>query len=165
MSFSLIACIGKNRELGKNNDLIFHFKEDMRFFRETTSGHVVVMGYNTWLSLNRKALPNRKNYVVSPFEIKDLPNNIEQVFDFEAYAKENQNTDEEIFIIGGAKTYEDFLPYAKTLYLTEVEAEADGADVYFPDFSDFAKHADKEELAQFSDKGTKFVINKYTKRS
>ena len=165
MSFSLIACIGKNRELGKNNDLIFHFKEDMRFFRETTRGHTVVMGYNTWLSLDKKPLPGRKNLVVSPWEIKDLPEDVEQIFDYESYAEDFRDSEDEIFVIGGAKTYEDFLPYANALYLTEVEAEADGADVYFPDFSDFAKHADKEELAQFSDNGTKFVINKYTKRS
>ncbi len=165
MSFSLIACIGKNRELGKNNDLIFHFKEDMRFFRETTRGHTVVMGYNTWLSLDKKPLPGRKNLVISPWEIEDLPDGVEQIFDFEAYAEEFRDSKDEIFVIGGAKTYEDFLPFASVLYLTEVDKAADNADVFFPDFSEFAEHADKQELAQLFDNGTKFVINKYTKRS
>ncbi len=165
MSFSLIACIGKNRELGKNNDLIFHFKEDMRFFRETTSGHAVVMGYNTWLSLDKKPLPGRKNLVVSPWEIKDLPEDVEQIFDYESYAEDFRDSEDEIFVIGGAKTYEDFLPFASVLYLTEVDDSVKDADVYFPDFSNFAKGSDKQELAQFSDNGTKFVINKYTKRS
>jgi len=165
MSFSLIACIGKNRELGKNNDLIFHFKEDMRFFRETTRGHTVVMGYNTWLSLGKKPLPGRKNLVVSPWKIEDLPDDVEQIFDYEAYAKESCDGEDETFVIGGAKTYEDFLPYAATLYLTEVDEAADDAEVFFPDFSEFAKKAEKKEIAQFSDNGTYFVINKYMKRS
>ena len=61
---SLIAAIGKNNELGKNGQLVFHIKDDMQFFRDTTKGHIVVMGRKTWDSLPKK-LPDRKNIVVS----------------------------------------------------------------------------------------------------
>ena len=67
--FSIIAAVGKNNELGKNNGLIFHIKEDMKFFRETTTNHKVVMGLNTWKSLPGK-LKNRENIVISE---KDVP--------------------------------------------------------------------------------------------
>ena len=81
--FSLIACIGKNRELGKKNQLIFHIKEDMRFFRDTTRGHTVVMGRKTWESLPGK-LPGRKNIVVSSREVPGADETISDISDFVA---------------------------------------------------------------------------------
>ena len=66
--FSIIAAVGKNRELGKKGQLVFHIKEDMNFFRETTTGHQVVMGHNTWDSLPSK-LKNRENLVISHHDI------------------------------------------------------------------------------------------------
>lgn len=161
MSFSLIACIGKNRELGKDNDLIFHFKEDMKFFRETTRGHTVVMGFNTWKSLGEKPLPNRKNLILSFEKMSNLPENAEQIPDLNEFVKENRDTDEEIFIIGGASIYKLFLPFAKTLYLTEVEAEKD-ADVFFPEFD--KKEFDLTTLDTITENETKFNINKYTRK-
>ena len=140
--FVIVAAVGKNRELGKDNDLIFHLKEDMRFFRKTTTGHKVVMGRKTWESLPGK-LKNRENIVVSrqnfpgpDLIIHDLPN----------FITKNQATPEEIFIIGGASTYESFLPYAKKLYLTEIAASTPDATVFFPNFdqSHYAKTVIKE---------------------
>ena len=128
--FSLIACIGKKRELGKENKLIFHIKEDMRFFRDTTRGHTVVMGRKTWESLPGK-LPGRKNIVVSSHEV---PGADETILDIDDFVAKNKNTEEEIFVIGGGRIYAEFLPYAKKLYLTEVEAEEPEADTYFPEF-------------------------------
>ena len=164
MAFSLIACIGKHNELGKNNDLIFHFKEDMQFFRTTTKGHTVVMGHNTWESLGCKPLPGRKNLILSRQKL-DLPTGAEQILDLKAFIKENEHTEEEIFIIGGAKIYALFLPHASTLYLTEVDQTAPDADVFFPDYS-FMKRAWKtRKIVQFTDeKGIKFTIKKYTKK-
>lgn len=134
MSFSLIAAIGKHNELGKNNDLIFHFKEDMQFFRATTKNHTVVMGSNTWRSLGEKPLPNRQNLILSHQSFKKLPAGAAQIPDLEKFIKEHERSPEEIFIIGGAQIYTLFLPHAKHLYLTEVEAEAKDADVFFPKF-------------------------------
>ena len=127
---SIIACVGKNLELGKNGELCFRIPEDMRFFKETTSGHKVVMGRKTWESLPFK-LPNRENIVVSRGEVNgaDLV-----VHDLAQYLKENEDTEEEIFVIGGGQVYERALEFAKNLYLTEVDAEVKGANTYCPEF-------------------------------
>ena len=126
---SMISSVGKNRELGKKNGLIWHFKEDMRFFKETTMGHTVVMGLNTYKSLPGD-LPGRHIIVVSfdPVDGVEYVNNIESIID------KYQNSEEEIFICGGASIYKQFLPYANKLYLTEIDASDEEADTFFPEF-------------------------------
>lgn len=123
---SIIAAVGKNLELGKNNQLLWDLKEDMKFFRETTTGKTVVVGKNTYISIG-KPLPNRKNIVVTDEDFNDDVINVhhpEEVF----------NIDDDLFIIGGGQIYNYFLPYANKIYLTETSYEGD-ADVYFPSFN------------------------------
>lgn len=154
--FSIIACIGQKRELGKNNQLVFHIKDDMKFFRETTSGHTVVMGLNTWNSLPTK-LKNRQNLVVSYDNVSGAD---QTITDLESFIKEYQDTDEEIFIIGGGMIYQAFLPYAKHLYLTEVDSTAPDANVFFPKF-DKRKYT-KTLIRKGKDNDLDYSINKYT---
>lgn len=137
MSVSMIAAVGKNLELGKNNDLIWHFKEDMKFFKDTTMGHTVVMGRKTFESLP-KALPGRKNIVISS-NAEYQAQGATVVTSVEEALQIADN--EEIFVIGGGKIYAEFLPYADKLYLTEIDAECADADTYFPQFnkSDYIK--------------------------
>lgn len=130
MSISIIAAIGKNNELGKGNDLIWHFKADMKFFKETTMGSAVIMGRKTYESLP-KLLPGRKNIIITRAEgmkVEDahFVNGVG-----EALSEAGQ---QETFIIGGASVYAAYLPIADKLYLTEIEAECADADVYFPRF-------------------------------
>lgn len=129
--FSLIACVGKNREIGSKGRLIFHIKEDMRFFRETTSGRPILMGHRTWKSLPGK-LRGRENIVVASEPVTGADRTIS---DLSAFISENAGSDQEIFVIGGGIIYEKLLPFAKTLYLTEVEASAPDADTFFPEFN------------------------------
>jgi len=129
---SLIAAIGKNNELGKDNQLVFHIKEDMRFFRETTTGHPILMGRKTFESIGRP-LPNRTNYVITRHP-EDLPDGVEPVRDLRQFLESWQDSEEELFAIGGATIYEAVLPYATTLYLTEVNATVSDADTFFPNF-------------------------------
>ena len=130
MSISVIAAVGKNFELGKNNDLIWHFKEDMSFFKQTTTGHTVVMGRKTFESLP-KALPNRRNIVITSDENynADGAEVITDINDVYSFAE-----NEEIFIIGGAKIYDEFISDADKIYLTQIDAEDKNAAVYFPHF-------------------------------
>lgn len=130
---SMISSVGKNKELGKNNSLIWHFKEDMRFFKDTTMGHTVVMGLNTYRSLPGD-LPGRHIIVVSfdPVDGVDTVNGIQSIID------KYKDSEEEIFICGGASIYRQFLPFANKLYLTEIDAIDNEADTFFPEF-------DKEE--------------------
>ena len=126
----MIAAIGKNNELGKNNDLIWHFNEDMKFFKETTMNHKVVMGRKTYESLPG-GLPGREIIVISTRPVdKDIIcyDNINSIVD------KYKNSEEEIFICGGASIYRQFLPYADKLYLTEIDSEDDEADTFFPEF-------------------------------
>ena len=131
MTLSMIAAIGKNNELGKNNDLIWHLDGDLPFFKKVTMGKPVIMGRNTYLSLP-KALPGRQNIVLTFPPLFEAPGVTAVLTPEEALALV-QDADE-AFIIGGASVYKLFLPMADRLYLTEAEAEDDTADVYFPDF-------------------------------
>ena len=127
----MIAAIGKNNELGKNNDLIWHLDGDLPFFKKVTMGKPVIKGRNTYLSLP-KALPGRQNIVLTFPPLFEAPGVTAVLTPEEALALV-QDADE-AFIIGGASVYKLFLPMADRLYLTEAEAEDDTADVYFPDF-------------------------------
>ena len=137
MSVSMIAAVGKNLELGKNNNLIWNFKEDMKFFKDTTMGHTVVMGRKTFESLP-KALPGRKNIVITSnadyqAQGATVVTSVEEALQIA--------DNEEVFVIGGGKIYAEFLPYADKLFLTEIDAECADADTYFPQFnkSDYIK--------------------------
>ena len=154
--FSIIAAIGKNRALGKDNDLIFHIKEDMKFFRTTTKGHKVVMGRKTWESLPGK-LKDRENIVISKEPVTEAD---QTVSNLEAYVKDNIDSSEEIFVIGGGSVYEQFLPYAKNLYLTEIK-DSPEADIYFPRFD--KKHYHRKTLQTGEQDGLSYKIIKYSK--
>lgn len=159
MAISMIAAVGKNLELGKNNDLIWHFKEDMKFFKETTMGHPVIMGRKTFESLP-KALPGRKNIVIST-NPEYKADGAEVVTSVEEAVKLAEIENTEAFVIGGGRIYTEFLPYADNLYLTEINAECPDADTYFPDFnkSDYIK-----EIVNFYDvDGTEFYHVIYKK--
>ncbi len=154
---SIIACVGKKRELGLKGDLVFHFKDDMKFFKETTMGHPVLMGLNTFRSLP-KALPGRTNYVLTT-RPEELPDTVVPVTDLEGFLKEHKT--EDIFVIGGAYVYAETIDLADVIYLTEVDAETD-ADVYFPEFN--KTKYDKLELGKGEENGIKFTFIKYTKK-
>ena len=154
--FSIIAAIGKNNELGKNNGLIFHIKEDMKYFREKTLNHKVVMGHKTWDSLPGK-LKNRENIVISRYDFSG-PDQI--IHDINQFIDKNKDTNEEIFIIGGGTVYLQFLPYTKKLYLTEVDAEDSHASTFFPEF-DKLKY-DKKIIKKGIEDGLAYVFTEYT---
>lgn len=157
-NLSLIAAIGAANELGKNNDLIWHLREDMKFFRTQTSGKTIIMGRKCFESLPG-LLPNRKHIILTnnkdyKVEGATIFHNKDEVLDY------IKNTNEECFIIGGSKIYELFLPYAKYLYLTEIESNGE-ADVYFPTF-DKTKYT-KEILNELEENNIKYKFTKYTR--
>lgn len=158
MIISMIAAVGKNAELGKGNDLIWHFKEDMKFFKETTMGNTVIMGRKTFESLP-KALPNRKNIVITNNKNYSAEGAVVVHSPDEALALAES---EEVFIIGGGRIYSRFLPLADKLYLTEIEAECESADTFFPHFD--KSLYDAEQLSSYDVNGTKFSHVCYTKK-
>lgn len=131
MKLSIIAAIGKNGELGKDNNLIWHLKGDMKFFKEVTLGHTIIMGRKTFESLP-KLLPKRKHLVLSKSNI-EIPK-VEVYHDIDSFLNNYQNSNKEIFNIGGASIYKALLDYTEKIYLTEIDASAQ-ADTYFPKFN------------------------------
>ena len=138
---SIIAAVAKNRAIGFENKLIYWLPNDLKRFKALTTGHTIVMGRNTYLSLPKGALPNRRNVVLST-TIKELPGC--EVFPTLEAALKSCKEDEDIYIIGGARVYEQAMAIADRLCLTEVDDTPKEADAFFPDYSDW-KIAEKEE--------------------
>ena len=156
---SMIAAIGKNNELGKNNNLIWHFKEDMKFFKEITMNHKVVMGRKTYESLPGP-LNGREMIVISTGTVDKairVYNNINSIVD------KYKNSDEEVFICGGASIYKEFLPYANKLYLTEINSTCDEADTFFPEFN--KSEWNKRLLAKFEQNDIQFCMYLYERKN
>ena len=130
--FSIIAAIGKNNELGKNNGLIWHLPNDLKFFKEKTMNKKIIMGSTTFDSLGR-LLPNREHIVLS--YTTDYPKEVEVFNNMDDLLNKYENSNEEIFVIGGASIYKQFINYSNKLYLTEIDAECKDASVYFPNFN------------------------------
>lgn len=134
---SLIAAIGSNRELGKNNKLLWHIPEDMKRFKNLTTNHVVIMGRKTFQSIG-KPLPNRTNIVITRDPSFVCQNCVVCHSLEDALKRGGEIEKEEIFIIGGGQIYKQALNLADKLYLTIVEGDFD-ADTFFPDYSEFKK--------------------------
>lgn len=129
----MIAAIGKNRELGKDNKLLWRVPNDMKFFKKTTMGHKVIMGMNTYKSLPPTGLPGREMIVMTKQE-KENSENVKFVSSINQILEDYLESEEEVFIIGGASIYQQFLPYVQYMYITELDFECLTADVYYPEF-------------------------------
>ena len=137
--------IADNRAIGKSNALLWHIAEDMKYFRQTTTGCPVVMGWMTFQSIGGKPLPKRDNVVISIFPWPDKPDGVKVAGSLEeAYAiierdhgpSTGSGTGSEdnlkVFVMGGGETYRQALPTADKLYITHVHATIEDADTFFP---------------------------------
>ena len=126
-----IVAIARNFAIGKDGKLPWHYPADLKFFKQTTTGHAIVMGWNTWKSIG-KPLPNRLNVVltrkgeIDSFEKVKVVRLKDEVLDLAA------SLDTDLFIIGGAGTFETFADDIAKWYVTEIPIEVDGADVFMP---------------------------------
>ena len=134
MRINIIAAVAKNRAIGFENKLIYWLPNDLKRFKALTTGHTIIMGRNTYLSLPKGALPNRRNVVLSS-TISELPGC--DVYPTLDAALKSCRPDEDIYIIGGARVYEQAISMADRLCLTEVDDTAAQADAFFPDYSDW----------------------------
>lgn len=127
---NLIVAIGKNNLIGKDNDLPWHYKEDLQYFKKMTTSKTVLMGEQTFYSITNRLnhpLPNRKN-IVATLDKMFSYEGVEVVNDLISFLK---TTKEDIFIIGGKQIYTLSLPYCDRLYITHVNKEYSG-NVFFP---------------------------------
>ncbi len=142
-----IAAIGRNRVLGKGNDLIWKIPDDMKRLRDVTTGHPLIMGRKTFdsiISAVGKPLPNRPHIVITrdakwQHEGAIVVHSIE-----DAISKAKDLDQEKIFIFGGAQIYAAALPYTDVLMLTLIDDEKEG-DAYFPDHAEFTKEVFRED--------------------
>ena len=139
-----IVAVDRNLAIGKNGKLPWHYSADMKFFKETTIRNTVVMGRRTWLTL-KGPLPDRQNIVLS--RDQNLANesliamsDVESVLDFA------RKQEAHLFVIGGAKVYESFLPHIQRWIVTEVPLAVEGADTFMP--SNFLDGFELYELRQ-----------------
>ena len=141
---SIIAVIGKNRELGKDNHLLWDIPDDLKRFREITSGHPVIMGRKTLQHIGRP-LPNRTNYVITrdPSFTAAGVTTVSSLEDAIEKAKSASGA-EEIFVIGGGQIYAQAISRVDRLYLTLVDKSDSDADTFFPDYGAFTKEIAKE---------------------
>ena len=134
-----IVAIAQNYAIGKDGKLPWHYSADLKFFKETTTGNAIVMGFNTWRSIG-KPLPNRLNIVLSrSAQLENEPNLLflrskDQVVSLSEYLKRD------VFIIGGAKTYAEFADVIDSWIVTEVPITVEDADTFMP--ADFLKSFD-----------------------
>lgn len=129
-----IVCVDENWAIGKNNDLLFHLKKDMQFFKEKTTMSIVVMGENTLLSLpGSKPLKDRINIVLCP-EGKEYPGCV-CFHDFDKLVKQLKVLDCDIYVIGGGMMYNSMLPYYDEVYVTKVKTDGEGT-VFFPNLDE-----------------------------
>ena len=131
---SIIAAVARNRAIGYENKLIYWLPNDLKRFKTLTTGHTIIMGRNTFLSLPKGALPNRRNIVLTrsqkAFPGCDVYTSLEE-------ALAHCDKDEDVYIIGGASVYRQALPLADRLCLTEINDTPEKADTFFPPYDDW----------------------------
>ena len=137
---NIIAAVAKDRAIGFQNKLIYWLPNDLKRFKSLTTGHTIIMGRNTFLSLPKGALPNRRNIVLSR-TVTDFPGC--DVYPSLDEALAHCAKDEEVYIIGGASVYTQALSIADRLCLTEVDDTPKEADTFFPEYK-----ADWREVAR-----------------
>ena len=145
--FSLIVAVGKNNEIGKNNQLLWHIPEDLKNFKRITTGKTVIMGKNTYESIGRP-LPNRVNIVLSRNfletekkinedrkKYENETTKLEFFDDFQKVAEKYKDLSEEVFIIGGGEIYKKSLELGiiKRIYMSHIDFSDSEADAYFPE--------------------------------
>ena len=145
--------------IGKNNDMMFSLPKDMKFFRETTLGHTVVMGGNTLRSFpNAKPLKNRFNIVLSRRQVRD---DCMIVPDFESLKKAiKERANEDVYVIGGGVVYKELLPYCEEVLVTKVDAIG-GAEVFFPNLDERADFQLVYESESIDDNGLAIKFTTY----
>jgi dihydrofolate reductase len=141
---SIIAAVARNRAIGYQNKLIYWLPDDLKRFKQLTTGHTIVMGRNTFLSLPKGALPNRRNIVLSTTQSSfpgcDVYTSLEE-------ALNHCRPDEDIYIIGGASVYAQAMPFADRLCLTEIDDTPAEADTFFPPYDNWQEEKREDHPA------------------
>ena len=159
-----IVCVDKKWGIGKKNDLLFHLKKDMQFFRQTTADSIVVCGYNTLLSFpGGKPLKGRSTICLCPEEVER--DDCFYIHDFDEMVRlvKELAKNHPVFIIGGAMLYQSMLPYYDKVYVNMVDADGE-AEVFFPNLDDDASYEVTQVLPAVEDEGYLTQLYSYTRK-
>ena len=143
-----IVAIDRNFAIGKSGKLPWHYSADMRFFKQTTVGNMVVMGRRTWVTL-KGPLKDRTNIVLSRDADLNATDSVVMMRDVDSVIEFAKEHDAILFVIGGAKVYKAFLPHIDRWIVTEVPLSVDGADTFMP--ADFLDGFEMYEMRQLDD--------------
>ena len=172
---SAIVCVDQNWGIGSKGNLLANIPEDMKFFKEKTTGQTVIMGRKTYDSLPIKPLPNRENVVITRKVYKDeygrykdddgvVYTELERVFDVFKFVKKH-SLNSSYFVIGGGQIYKELLPYCDKVYVTKINHSYENVDTYFPNLE---KSEEWEMIIDGEEKeycGTKYKFCVYEKRN
>ncbi|MCQ2341041.1 MAG: dihydrofolate reductase [Paludibacteraceae bacterium] len=159
---SIIVAISENNAIGRKGDLLCHMPADLKHFKQITSGHPVLMGERTYLSLPNRPLPNRRNIVLTDnpaFQAEgvEIVHSIPEAMEL--------MHDEEFFIIGGGMVYRQFFHLADKLYITHIHHSWDDADTFFPEITEQEWQAVNQERHNADDKNPyDYTFTEYIKR-
>ena len=159
-----IVCTDKNWGIGKKNDLLFHLKKDMQFFRQTTADSIVVCGYNTLLSFpGGKPLKGRSTICLCPEDVER--DDCFCIHDFDEMVRliKELAKNHPVFIIGGAMLYRSMLPYYDKVYVNMVDADGE-AEVFFPNLDNDASYEVTQVLPAVEDEGYLTQLYSYTRK-
>lgn len=158
-----IVCVDNRWGIGKNNDLLFHLKKDMQFFRQTTADSIVFCGYNTLLSFpGSKPLKGRSTICLCPEEIER--DDCFCIHDFDEAVKlvKELSKTTNVFVIGGAMLYKSMLPYYNEVYVNKVDADGE-AEVFFPNLDECSNYEIKQILPEIEDEDYTTQLHLYVK--
>lgn len=160
-----IVAADNNWAIGKNNGLLYKLPLDMKKFKETTTGHFVVCGYNTLLSFPRsKPLPNRVTFCLASNDIERNDCIIAHTFADLLRAMKTNDGDAIFYVIGGAMMYKTFLPYYDEVFVTKVDAIDPEATVFFPNLDKDPSFYIKDKSPIVIDNGYKTVYVTYARK-
>ena len=154
MKIILIAALNLKRVIGNDGKIPWHLPEDLKRFKNITTGHTILMGRKTFESLGR-TLPNRRNVVITKSEIPNI-----ETYNSIEIALENLKNEEKVFVIGGGEIYSQMLSKADEIYLTIVENNLNG-DTFFPEYKDLI---DKKYKLVFEEKHDGYTFQDFIKQ-
>jgi dihydrofolate reductase len=146
---SISVAVAKNNVIGKDNTLPWHISEDLKRFKRITSDKKMIMGRKAFESLPG-ILPNRKHIIITRnTDFKVDSNMVSIEYDLNSLIEKYSKCEEEVFVIGGAEIYEQFLPYVQKVYLTQIDENFEG-DTYFPEIN-YAEFKTEYTSEKFTD--------------
>ena len=157
---SAIVAVDSNWGIGFNGDLLEHIPEDLKYFKQLTTGHNVIMGRKTWNSLPIKPLPNRGNYIISSLEPRIIDKHTIR-FQMEDAMSYLNYTQDDVFVIGGGQIYKELLPYCDRVYVTKIFKDHDQVDTYFPNLDESDEWAPAMQSALHTHKDLTYQFWQY----